>query len=222
VTELERALSALAREVAFPPEPDLAPGVLARLGEPGRRRRSWPVAVALAAALAVAFAVPQARSSILRFLHLGGVTIERVETLPPAQERPLGYALGTRIPTGRVRADTGLRPLLPRGTAPKNAYVQHGVVSFLLSAYGKPLLLSELAGDGFVKKAAGAGTSIDRVRVGRDTGYWLAGRRHVLEVVSTPPRLAGNVLIWVHDNLTLRLEGDLTRDEALRLARGVR
>ncbi len=87
--DLERELSAL--EVAWPETP------VFRLALPERRRRRWPVvAVALAAAIAIAaaFAVPSSRGAILRFLHLRGVVIERVERLPAAQERPLGAGLG--------------------------------------------------------------------------------------------------------------------------------
>ena len=59
-----------------------------------------PIAVALAlVALAAAFAVPQSRGAILRFLHLGGETIEFVDTLPPAEERPLVAGLGPVVST---------------------------------------------------------------------------------------------------------------------------
>src|SRR5207249_3599125 len=83
---LERDLRALAAELEWPDTPALAPLEL------GRRRNLRPLVLALAVlvlALAVAFAVPPARSAILRFLHLRGVSVERVETLPPAEERPL-------------------------------------------------------------------------------------------------------------------------------------
>jgi hypothetical protein len=35
-------------------------------------------------------------------------------------------------------------------------------------------------------------------------------------------RLAGNVLVWTRGDLTLRLEGNLTRQRALELARSIR
>src|SRR5256885_16519855 len=88
MTELERALVALGRDVEFPATPDVWAGVGERL-----HRRRWlrPVvfAVALGAlAIGVAMAVPPARSTILRFFHIGSATVERVQTLPAAQERP--------------------------------------------------------------------------------------------------------------------------------------
>jgi hypothetical protein len=48
---------------------------------------------------------------------------------------------------------------------------------------------------------------------------WLSGRRHVFfGPGGAPPRLAGNVLVWQHGALTLRLEG---RDLTLRRAQGL-
>ena len=108
--DLERELRAI--ELAWPETPEL------RLELDARRRRSLRrllVAVALLlVALAAAFAVPQSRGAILRFLHLGGVTIELVERLPAAQERPLGAgeAATAAVPAalGNAVADaTGLR-----------------------------------------------------------------------------------------------------------------
>ena len=108
--ELERALVQLGHELDWPAEPDLGSRVRARI----ERKRFTPplvVAVALAVvAFAIAFAVPQARSSILRFFHIGAVTIERVETLPAAQERPLAAGLGPALPlSGKLKRNPGCR-----------------------------------------------------------------------------------------------------------------
>src|SRR5213078_271839 len=80
----EHELRGLAAHVDFPAERDLAPAVRARLSPHSPRRRRALVLVLAAAllAIAVAFAVPPARSGILRFLHLEGVTIEYVDKLP--------------------------------------------------------------------------------------------------------------------------------------------
>src|SRR6266508_2064507 len=87
MTELERALVALGQELDFPPEPDLVAAVRARLGErrrlaflPPRRALAFAVAL-IVVAFGIAMAVPQARSAILRFFHIGAVTVERVEAL---------------------------------------------------------------------------------------------------------------------------------------------
>lgn len=225
MTDVEQALVALGRELEFPPTPDVAARVRGQLG-PRRRAFSWrPVAIVLAAlavAVGAALAVPQARSAILRFFHLGGVTIVRVDTLPPAQERPLAAGLGRRVPTGRVYLETGVHPRLPRGDRPGHGYVFRGVVSFVLRVHDNPVLLTEILGEGLVKKVALEETHVEPVHVNDDFGYWVAGRRHVVEMLETPPRLAGNILVWEHGGITLRLEGPLSKDEALRLARGIR
>src|SRR2546422_454294 len=98
MTELERALVALAREIDFPPEPDLRSRVRERI-ERKRFARPLVLAVALLAlAFGIAMAVPPARSAILRFFHIGAVTVEQVETLPAARERPLAAGLGPALP----------------------------------------------------------------------------------------------------------------------------
>jgi len=217
VTPLEHALEALGRELDVPRVPDLVPLVRARL-EPRRSRRSLVLALAAAAlvALAAALAVPSARSAILRFFHLGGVTIERVETLPLAQERPLTDGLGPRVPVKEAATVAGFQPLLPPGV--DHVYTNEGAVLVLLRTHGRPVLLSEFNGSFFIKKVVGGETQIENVRVGPDPGLWVEGARHVFRMPSRAPRMAGNVLIWTHGELTLRLEGRLTKAEALRLA----
>jgi len=217
VTPLEHALVALGRELELPPAPDLVPAVRARL-EPRRSRRPLVLALAAAAlvALAAALAVPQARSTVLRFFHLGGVTIERVETLPQAQERPLAEGLGPRVSIKDAATVADFQPLLPRGV--DHVYVNEGAILVLLRAHGRPVLLTEFRGGFYMKKILGGETGIEQVRVGRDYGLWVAGARHVFRMPSQAPRLAGNVLLWTHGGLTLRLEGRLTKAEAVRLA----
>ena len=107
----ERELRALAAYVDLPEERDLAPAVRARLrGRPARR--GW-IVVAFAAALvavAAAFAVPPARSAILRFFHLQGATIELVDELPPVHP-PTTLDLGIRIDPADAERTAGFRPL---------------------------------------------------------------------------------------------------------------
>lgn len=179
-----------------------------------RRRRRWPVAVAVAiAALAAAFAVPQSRAAILDLFDFGGVTIERVATLPAAQERPLAADLGRVVTEAEAKAALGTRPLLPE--VPVTLHLTGNVVSMVFTYAGKPVLLSEFPGNaGILKKIAGPSTRIEQT----SRGLWIEGA-HLYLFPQAPPRLAGNVLLWLHGGLTLRLEGrGLTKDEALTLS----
>jgi hypothetical protein len=235
VTSLEIRLRALRHELDFPPERDLAPAVLAQLE--GRRPFQWRRAAVLALALVAiavgaAFAVPQARSAILRFFHIGGETIVRVETLPPAVER--SQAAGFGMPLSRAKAEQtlGFRLMLPpvKGDGPDQVYVLgDSVGTVILRSHGRPVLLSEFSSAGAIglKKLVASQTSVQWVRVdGRDAA-WIRGTHTLmyfdrqLGFREQTVRIRGNVLVWTRRGLTLRLEGALTRAEAIALARTI-
>src|SRR5437870_13565883 len=96
MTELEQALVALGREVEFPPAPDLSAAVRARIDRRARTRRWLVLAFAVVVVgIGIAMAVPDARSAILRFFHIGSVKVDRVDTPPPSREAPLKDGLGS-------------------------------------------------------------------------------------------------------------------------------
>lgn len=219
--ELEHELRTLAAEVEWPPTPPLS----LRL-EPQRRpvqpRPLWIAAAALVLALAVALSVPPARSAILRFFHLGGVTVQRVNVLPPARERPLSADLGPAVGEAEARAALGAAVRLPHVSPRPPLHLRGNVVSVIL-AVPKPVLLSEFpAGAGILKKFAGNSTKVRWLTVGRVSGLWITGGEHVLQLPGSSPRLAGDALIWQHGTTTYRLEGrGLDLRTALRLAREI-
>jgi hypothetical protein len=229
MTELERALVALGRQLDFPPEPDLRSGVRERIERRPRYRRALVLALAvLVVALGIALAVPPARSAILRFFHIGAVTIERVETLPAAREGSLTAGLGPALPLREAEARSGV-PLVLAGPRPRRFYAQPGMIATLLQHEGKPVLLAELQGNqlGLVKKFATPTTRIGPAPIG-SFGVWLEGGKHVLiwtaapgEIRQLEPRLAGNVLIWTEGNRTYRLEGALNKGQMLELGRQI-
>lgn len=216
MTELERALVALGNELDFPEAPDLWPGVAGRLQ---RRRRLRPlvVAIALAAlAVGVAFAVPPARSAILKFFHVGSVSVERVQTLPPARTQPFATGLGPPRTSPTLELPAGLRAT--------RYYKGPGMAAALLRYRGRQLLYARLTGDqmGFAKKFVGPTTHVEEVRLG-EWGIWFDGGTHVLqwEFGSVQTRLAGNVLLWLDQGVTFRLEGPLDKVRMLALARQI-
>jgi hypothetical protein len=218
--ELESELRSLAAEIEWPQTPALRPelGPHRRLM---RHRRSFALAiVVIAVALAAAFAVPQSRGAILRFFGLGAVHVEFVERLPSAQERPLAAGLGPAVSIAVARDLLGRPPLQPPLAAVPTLHAQDGIVSVLFLHEGAPVLLSELSSHSrLLKKIALASTSARWTRVGNEPAIWIAGDSHVVLFPHAPARLAGNVLVWQHGNLTLRLEGrHLTLRDALTLA----
>ena len=216
---LEHELNAL--EVAWPRTPELR----LELGVRRRHRSRRPLLVAvslLLAALAAALAVPQSRGAILGFFHLRGVTIERVDTLPAAQERPLGAYLGEAATLAQAKLALGGRPLRVPPVEPLPAlHVDQGAVSLVFPDRGQPVLQSEIGDSdpGIMKKAIGSSTSIAGMTVEGGPGFWISGSEHVFLFPGAPPRLAGDVLLWQAHGLTIRLEGrGLTRARAVELA----
>ena len=246
MTELELQLLALREDVAWPPTPDLASAVQARVArEPRReRRRAWlpgrlvPAVVALVLVLlafgALLAASPGVRATLRDWLGIGSVRITRVQRLPdisPARQ----LALGRRATVAQANAHLGSPITTVRGLgAPAAIYVGDGPparVSLVYAARpglppgtaGVGALLDELQGDAlpFVEKFVAGNVPITRVRVNGARGYFIAGQHTVNLPDELRPRLAGNTLVWLHDAVTYRLETRLGRDAALRLARTV-
>jgi hypothetical protein len=233
VSSLEQRLQRLGQELEYPPEPNLAPAVLAQLD---RRPFPWrAVAIAVvvfAMAVGAAFAVPQARTTILKWFHLRGVTVERVETLPPAEERSQAGGLGRPLSRDEAERAVGFQLALPPGTSPRRLYVLDGALaSVVLLSEGRPLLLSEYRAADFsmLKKSATGKTVIEVVRVNGEPGLWLEGGPHTLTYFNRRGEfrertivIHGNVLLWIYGDLTLRLEGELTKAQALDISRVIR
>jgi hypothetical protein len=244
MTELERALQLLGRELEVPETPDLVAAVRARL-EP-RRRRRWAaferrrlvlaVAVAALALLGATLAIPDARSALFRILNIGGERIEFVDELPDVEPvEDLEVTLGERVTLEDARARSGFR-LRELEEAPDRVYLgERGTVWFL---YGSPedvrLLVAQtprvvLDEPAVLKKLSGEGTQIEEVRVNGARGVFLSGEPHFLflidergGVVEASARLAEDVLVWDEGGVAYRLEGDFSRDRALELARELR
>jgi hypothetical protein len=229
--ELERELREVGRLLAFPPEPDLVPAVRARLGEAPRqllvaRRRVLVLALAaVVVAIAAAFAVPPARTAILRFFHIGGETIERVDTLPNAPRiSPIaGLAGPMSVEDATDRA--GFNLILP----PKHGgiYAEDGVIA----TYIRPrVVLTEARGDiGMSKKFVSPQTTLEPLMVNDHDGMWITGAPHVIMYFDSQGRgyekhvrIAGNTLVWAYGSVTLRIEGPITQAQALHIASSIR
>lgn len=227
---LEQRLQELGRELAFPPEPDLTART-SSVGRPFPWRGLALAAAVLTIAIAAAFAVPQARTTILRWFHLRGVTVERVETLPAAQERSRAGGLGHRVSLEQAERRLGFRLLLPPLHDRPAAYVLDDALGTVILRVGdRPVLLSEYAARSYalLKKSVVEKSRVEPVRVDGERGLWLEGPPHTLtyfngsgEFRERTVRITGNVLLWTRGPATLRLEGRISKAEALRLARRI-
>ena len=238
--ELELALRQLGAELAFPPEPDITTQVRRRIGEAPARGFAWrrlaAVAVAvLALAVAAAFAVPSARSTILDWLGIKGVKVTRVDRLPAVgllSDDDLGREVS--LTAARQRAPWLVTPDPERFGAPDHVYysaaVPGGQVTFIWGSKARTrLLMMQSPGTPFAEKLLVPGTFTAPVEFDGRRGVWLYGEPHVFafrdrtgSIREESSRLARNTLLWEHDELTVRLEGSLSEQQALAIARSVR
>ncbi|HEX6231239.1 MAG TPA: hypothetical protein VF029_05960 [Actinomycetota bacterium] len=243
--ELERALRAIGRDLAFPPTPALAAAATSRLAAERARpapARRWPrgrrrplvlVAIGVLALLAIAAAA--------RFVI--GVAEIRVQPpgSPTATAPPLGAGgLGAPVALPDAEAAVGFRIGLPPGPAPDAVFVFEGPAGSdgALLAWepsdrypplgGTPwrLLLMQVEGDEEVLlKTTGAAEDVRIVSVDRRRAFWLV-EPHVLDVRTADGSrrfsVEGNVLIWAEGAITYRLETPLGLRDALSLAASIR
>ena len=227
---LEQRLVDLGRELEWPETPRFDLGFDRR---PERRPLWRPLAIALAVVLAAFGAVlalsPGARSAFLELFHLKGATVELVETLPQVEPQQFNY--GERVTRAEAERRVGFELVDLEGQEPDAIFVlDDRLASLVYGPVDKPrLVLSQLRGsvwDGFVKKVGSMGTLVEPVQVDGEPGLFVSGDEHFVMfrdenglITDEQTFLAGNVLLWNRGDLLLRLEGDLSRDEALELAR---
>lgn len=238
--ELELALRQLGAAIEFPEPPDLATRVRGRLGEaPGRGwapRRLAAVALAvLVVGVAAVMAVPSARTAVLDWLGIRGVSVTRVETLPEVTMLRT-HDLGARITLAeaRERAPWLVEPRLDMIGEPDEVYystaIPGGQVTLIWGERRKvQLLMTQSPGEAFAEKMLTPGTSAESAEVDGKPGVWFSGEPHVFiyrdergDLREETARLARNTLLWQDGQLTVRIEGDLSKDEALEIARTVR
>jgi hypothetical protein len=269
--DLDRALADLAASLEFPPTPDLAAAVSARLDQDpaaarpaaAARGRRWlgglagwrRLAVAGLAivllAVAVLIASPGTREAVARRLGLRGIGVELGGPPPTVTTTPgerLDLGLGERVTLEEARRRVDFPVLVPQSAGlgrPDAVFVSEAVppggrVDLVWRARpGLPasaftdagLLITEFKGQPtpeFIKKVAVAG-QVEFLEVGGEPAYWFSGEPHFFTYRDSAgnfreerTRLAGNTLIWQRGELTLRLEGELSKEEALRIAESMR
>ena len=192
---------------------------------------------------------PGARRAVAGWLGLRGVRIQ-VTPAPSAPPLPLGTGLnlGEAMTLAEAQAQVPFKILIPHAPdlgPPDAVYLRRGnfdpQVTLLWHARtelpkaretGEGLLLTEFRAGvdaDFIKKISFQATTLESVTVNGGEGFWIAGAPHQLSFVDAngnflpdTVRLAGNVLLWEQGELTLRIEGKLSKGQALRIASTVR
>ena len=220
-----------------------------RLPRRGWRRVAVVALAVLVIATGIVVATPSAREAVARRLGLLGVEIHlggpapTSSTLRPGAGANLG--LGRHVTLRQARAAVGfplLVPTAPGFDQPDAVYLSTdtpgGRVDLVYlprpglraSPYsGVGLLITEFQAALFTEKFAKTATQLEQVTVGNELGFWLSGEPHGFvykdrngNIQEETARLAGSTLVWTHGGLTLRLEGQISKQQALRLAESMR
>ena len=243
---LESALRDLGTRLDVPPRPDVTAAVRARLVVTPVRRTRWRRWAAAAATALIAFVTaftvsPAVRATVEHLLSFAGVELRQEPAPPPGLQAPLP---GERtVDLAEARRLAAFPVLVPAALGPPDEVrVSDGrpprVVSLIYRpGVGRPASGPEgiavrvdefdgRIGPVFEKFVAMSGG--ERVRVGAGEGVWIPGPHEVLYVDRSgewrteTARLAARTLIWQQDDVTFRLEGQSTVDEALHIAGTVR
>jgi hypothetical protein len=212
-----------------------------------RSRRAAVAAVLLLALVVGMVALLTAASPTLadRF-GLRGVRIFLLDEEPTVEPAPVGTGLmlGRRVSLEQARREVGYAIRVPTADGlgrPDEVYLSRvpsdGMVSFVYRPRpglpesrdsGVGALLSQFPGrteNRLAQKILGPASTLESARVKGGRAYWIAGEPHVFsytdpsgEVRYEEYRLAESVLLWEEGELTLRLEGAMTKEEALRIA----
>jgi hypothetical protein len=228
---------------AFPPTPDLVPGVMAglrarRVEAAGRPRLRLALVAALLVSLLAAGAVAAGALGIGPLRVLFGEALPSI-TVP---DTPLGarLALGRPVAVSDAEDVAGLELLVPQSVgAPDEAYLSDiGIVSLVwradddlqpLSGSGIGLLVMAIPGDldpSLVSKiVVESRATVEPATVRREDGYWISGAPHVLRYLLPDQgegvvmsRLVGDALVWQEGGTVFRIESGLGRDATLDLA----
>jgi hypothetical protein len=222
------------------------------VGRSGWRRLAVAGLAAVLLAAAVLVASPGTREAVARRLGLRGVGVQLGGPPPPTvTSRPgerLDLGLGPRVTLEEARRRVGFPVLVPGAAGfqqPAAVYVSGtvpagGRVDLVYRARpGLPaspftdvgLLVTEFRGQPtpeFIKKVTVLGR-VEQVTVAGEPGYWFSGEPHFFtyrdaagNLRDEQTRLAGNTLVWQRGDLTLRIEGEISRQEALRIAESMR
>jgi hypothetical protein len=250
-TRWETQVREMARQVPYPPTPDIAGAVSERLAVRPRPtphlNPAWALLLVLALLIGL-LATPPVRAAILEFLQIGGVRIRLVEPTPeptvaPATVTPpptpisslLDLAGETTLAEAEQKARFRVRlPTYPPDLGPPDGvfYQELGGPAVVLVWLDPQqpervhLSLHILAEGALVEK--GLPTTVATTTVNGRPAVWTTGpyllvyRQQGGQQWDFRRLVEGHVLVWSENLLTYRLETDLSIEEAVRVAESLR
>jgi len=213
-SELEASLRDAGSRYPYPPTPNLAHAVRARIvlapAVPATSRRVnvvRPWRLALVAGLVLVFLAGAAllnrgtRDAIAHFFHVRGVVVTKASALPSVSVSSLN--LGQPTSLERAQSLVSFIIVVPSQLGPPDAvYVDPSIPGGEVTLAYKPragiplvrqtglgLLITEVRGDlspELFLKVAGPDTHVEETSVNGDPAWWLAGHPHVIIVQTTP------------------------------------
>jgi hypothetical protein len=229
MTDLERRLTDLGRHLDVPVGEGLVRAVAARVASlpetsrwSGRRWWRWLAAVVFAGAGVVA------APAVADWLGVGGVAVRR-EPRPMTPAVPVDH--GRPVDLADLPALAGFTPILPQGLGPPDEVWldDRPAAPVVWLRWDGGLLLTQLEGalasEPVIEKFA-AEVLVEEVQVGEHRALWVAGPHEVALVLGDMPARAerysaeGTLLLEV-GSVTVRIETDDGRDEAIRIARSL-
>ena len=245
IDRLERDITLLSRAIAFPEAPALAARVRSRIDAERRLRApapSWQLALTAIAAVAVALAfvagvVSPARDAVADLFDR--INIFETAEVPKDLTREIS---GTQVTLEEAQARLGLPLLLPGDAAavePDRVLIQDfrsvkAAVLFFRHSNGTPYALFETnapVGKGLPIAGKGvlSSSQAQPVRGLGDEAYWLTGLRIVQyydpsgSVIRDSVRATEeNTLLWSANGRVFRIEGNLTQEQAIAIAKSLR
>jgi hypothetical protein len=180
-------------------------------------------------------------------LHTIFTRVNQLPTPSPLPSGPLGRRLGLGDPTtvDQAQRKVGWRIVVPASLGrPDEVYLQlppegppQGEVTLVYKSRpglktsgqtGVAVLITEANGavdTQMFGKMLGGDTTLEEVTVNGHRGYWIAGQPHIFVFIdangqfrSETMRLATNTLLIDDNGTVIRIEGDLTKAQALEMA----
>jgi hypothetical protein len=236
MSDVERRLAEIDPAAIFPSTPAIDGAVEIRVLRVVARRRRRPLLLAaalLVLAAAAAVAAPGARTSFLDWLRIGGVGIERRD-LPPAAVVRAAPLPGRPVTLAEARSASPDPVLLPEALGPPDAVLLQRdpdvMVTLVYGSVEKPrLILSQWRSEALrFLKIVPHRAQVERIGPDDAPSFWIPDAHSLVYQRlggggrEEPFRLSAPALVWVRGEQTYRLEGRLSRSEALEIARSLR